>query len=1106
MSLHAGTYTRQSVLSSGTWYKIRVAESGVYCMSYEDLRNIGLSNPAGVRVYGYGGGELSQLFSEQIDDLPSVPIYMAKGADGVFGEGDYILFYAQGPVSWKYGADGYAHTRNTYSNYGYYFVCDDAGVQNILPTSLPYTPTPGCEAIRTYTQLSVVDNDLVNLVDPAGHDGGGRIWYGEKFTRSAAVRSFTFAMHHLTGEPVRVTCDFAAKSTENSSIRCAIGQSSASENIAGIPVSDNYTKANTAHISKTMLPVGTQQQTITLSYSTMSETATGYLNYIEIAAPAVLHMEGAWMPIQVHHNTEARRLYKLSGAGPDVQLWDIQRLDSVRLVPTSQAGDTLYWESTSAQGTWVAVRTGSVSGMTPEAVGRIGCQNLHQYDNKDYVIITPENMYEASRVLAAAHDAEGLTTLVVTDQQVYNEFSSGTPDATAYRKLMKMLYDRAEGSILPPQYLLLMGDGSFDNRGILSFSGNHNLLTYQDYNSTHEINAYSSDDYFGHLQDGSGLNTAKDKMCIGVGRLPVSTPEEAYAVVNKTIQYMQSASKGKWKQQIAVLADDGDSGLHIDVAEAGAEPMRKANPSFVVNKIYLDAFVQESSASGERYPMAQQKLSHLFDSGILFFDYSGHGGYNSITSEGIMNIASIRAMTNKNLGFWMMATCNFGHFDAKETCAAEHAVLNTDGGAIAVLAADRTVYAHLNDVINQQICTRLFEHDSPCGYSNTLGHATMEAKNNAGSNINKLTYILLGDPAVSIPFPTQYEVKVSAAPDTIRALSVDTIYGYIADENGDADSTFNGELYVTVYDKLQQITTLDNDHDGSTRTYNDYPNRLFSGKTQVKDGQWQFTFMTPKDIRYNYGEGRMVFYAYDSNRSVEGTGHYEDFLIGGSSTKEYMHSTGPDMEIWLNYSQSPMEWYSGGGKTHPHPHFYARLWDEYGINTVGSGIGHDLLLTIDSDPQQTYVLNDYFENNEGGYQGGDVSYPMLEQAEGMHTLRFRAWDLLNNSSSAMLSYEVVQSLEPQLYRVYTYPNPVAQGEVFTMCVDHDRPDDVAKTEVLFYNTSGQLIHQYSQRGYEPISLSPQSIGLACGIYIYKVIVTESTGETSASMGGKMIVR
>lgn len=1106
-------YVSSSVLSSGTFVKIRIAETGLYAISYDNLRSMGL-DPTSVRVYGYGGAMLAQNFTlDKIDDLPLVPVYLDKGTDGVFNSGDRLIFFAQGSVSWSYNGSRFSHTRNPYSDYGYYFLTSDKGATEEIRTEAAAEATAS-SVINTYIDYRLHERELVNLIDRSGEEGGGREFYGEQFTPDT-TRHFSFRFDGLvtSSNSFRWYINLAAYSNEVSTFTVSMGKDTAKVTTTAIKSSEFYTKATAVSSNKTLTPSADADKDIAIRFSNGSSTALGFLNYIEINATCSLTL-AADKVLQFRSKTGYGSSnyvrFTLSGASAETQIWDVTDKADIKRIGATYlpASGTMQFTALNNQvHEYVAFNPSQVSYLSPVSMGAVANQDLHQLQDIDLVIITPEAFLPEAQRLGAAHqEYDNMTVAVVTDQQVYNEFSSGTPDATAYRWLMKMLYDRANrsgGAIQAPRYLCLFGDGTFDNRKLLGPSGNNWLLTYQAKNSLVETNAYATDDYFGFLDDNEGDVDVNGRMDIGVGRLPVNSLLQATGVVDKLVRHISGAHKGKWKNQLIFLADDGDSNLHTDCADLAGESVRVNNPDFVANKIYLDAYTQEVNASGESYPLAQTRLNNLLNSGALLFDYCGHSGYNNASSEGMVTLAGVRAMQNPNPAFWIFASCSFALFDAGKVSVAEEAVLNPDGGAIAVCSSDRTVFANQNATLNKHICDSLFYHPTPFAYERRIGDAVRLGKNACGSDDNKMAYVLLGDPAISLHFPTDYQVITTSIPDTLNALDVATVEGYIQSEDGDTASWFNGRLNVSVYDKLQRVTTLDNDQpDESSKkksTYNDYPNILFQGETNVTDGHFTYTFMVPKDIRYNFGNGRIVYYALDSITGEEGVGHHEAFVVGGSSSVQIVDTVGPELDIYLGSSK-----FQNGGKVNETPHFYARISDENGINTVGSGIGHDLLLIVDNKATETYVLNDFFSATNNSYQQGIVSYQMAELTEGQHSLFFRAWDLLNNSSSRTVDFEVVKGLDPDVVSVITYPNPVEYGGWINFSFECDQPDVLMNTDIFIYDVSGRLIHRISQRGTETVRWNLSETATPPGVYLYKVQLSSPSTKT-CSKNGKLII-
>ena len=1096
----AHTYTTQSVLSSGSFVKIRVDKAGLYSISYSDLASMGL-DANNIRVYGFGGAMLSQNFTQsRTDDLPTVPVFF----DDI---NQRIIFYAQANISWRYTGSRFAHTRNPYSDYGYYFLTSDHG----SPVSFPNATISNgssSQIITTYSAIALHELDSLNLVDRNGVDGGGREFYGEIFT-VGAKRLFTFPELNNSVGDVYIYADVAAASAVVSTFKLEYNGSSTEKMLAAIPVSDYYTMATSTTINNTTEHGGDE---VALSFSSSKSSALGFLNYIEVTTECPLTLSAStplFFRTKQGFGTNNILSFRIAGASASTEVWDITDPAKVQKVPTQFENDTLSFMATNRTiRQYVAFNPATVTTGSPVTIGQVKQQNLHALSNIDYVVITPETLrYEAQRLADAHAEIDGFTTAVVTDEEVYNEFSSGTPDATAYRWLMKMLYDRAiqsGGSVQKPQYLLLFGDGTFDNRKLLKTSGNNTLLTYQARNSLNEVKAYATDDYFGFLDDTEGEVDIYGRMDIGIGRVPVNTVAQAAGVVDKLLRHMQNSSKGIWKNRMVFVADDGDHNLHTKGSDYAGEALRLLTPDFITHKIYLDAYTQEVTASGEQYPLAQQKMDNLLKDGVLLFDYCGHSGYNNASSEGLISTATIKQMQNDNLGFWLFVSCSFSLFDAGKVSAGEEAVLNTQGGALAICAASRTVYANQNEILNRHICDSLFYHSSAYNYSRRLGDAVRLGKNACGSDENKMSYLLLGDPASSLHFPTQYQVVTTQLSDTINALSVNEIKGYISDENGDTAKWFNGKLHITVFDKMQQVTTLDNDETDESKkqkyTYNDYPNILFQGVADIENGLFSNTFMTPKDIRYNYGNGRIVYYAYDTTTGEEGVGHYEDFIIGGSSTVQIIDTLGPEMQVYLNTPS-----FNSGDDTNEAPHFFAKIADENGINTVGSGIGHDLLLVIDGKPSETYILNDYFTAANNSYQAGTISYRMAELSEGQHSLFFRAWDLVNNSASRTITFNVVKGLNPSIMSVIAFPNPIPEGGTVNIVVDYDRPDEIMQTDLFIYDLSGRQVEHLSQRGTEALTWDMSATGgVAAGIYLYQVQLSSENIKT-VSKTGKIII-
>ncbi len=1099
------SYSQNSVLAQGRFVKIKIANSGIYKLTYEDLSSMGL-NPANVKVFGYGGAVLNQSFMlPKHDDLPEVAISMQKGSDGIFNSGDYILFYAQGINRWSYdnSKSMFTHKINSYSDFGYYFVTSDVGSGKKIedkPFVLPESST--IQTVEEFTDYQVYEKEKYNLSE------SGKEFYGEKFYENTTYNfPFNFPNPVLT-KSILVRLDVASSSSLNSTFSLSLNQSqSKSISIGARAEGNNFESAKGANGIFTFAP---QNETFNfqLTYSKPSSTSIGHLNYIEVNVRRQLKMSG---PVMQFQNVDYLGMnlytkYQLSNANTYVQIWDITDQQNITKVITEVINGKLTFTASSNElRCYLAIDpTDASSFPKPENVGEVANQNLHAIPQADMVIITHPKFLTQAEILAQAHrEKDQFTVSVMTTEQVYNEFSSGTPDATSYRWALKMLYDRAmaSGNLADlPKYLLLFGKGTFDNRKKIQTSGENFILTYEADNSLVLTSSYVTDDYFAFLDDEEGTNIPSHLLDIGVGRFTVTTSEQATNVVNKTIGYMNNAGKGNWKNQICFVADDGGNGdgsIHMKQADSIAVSIARKYPSYQINKIYLDAFKQEISASGERYPLAKSRFQNLLRTGLFLLNYTGHANSSGWTNESILTIEDVKSMTNTHLPLWVAATCDFVQFDLEKESAGEHVVFNPMGGGIGILAAARPVYASQNHTLDKLFCESLFT--KPNGKYMRVGDVVSYTKNNIGTENNKLSYVYVGDPAIRLNYPTDFKIfttkvneSTSFGNDTLRALSVATVEGIVADDNGIKKTDFNGVLQAVIYDKSKRVTTLNNHKDG-TLTYTEQQNTIFSGKTEVKNGEFKFSFMLPKDIKYNYGTGRINYYAQDDVNNFEAQGFFENFIVGGTSKNYIDEADGPSVQIFLN-----SENFVSGDKVNETPLFKAIVSDINGINTAESAIGHDISLTIDDDPMQSYVLNDYFQATANSYKEGVLNFKLPEMKNGKHTLTFRVWDLLNNSSSKTIEFEVQKGLTPVIFRVYNFQK-VGDSNMHIV-VKHDRPETILDTTVEIFDLSGRKIWSFKQTASDNITWDLKAnngLKVLNGVYLYRVSIKTSDSDITS---------
>jgi hypothetical protein len=1100
------TYKATSVLSEGRFVKVRIKESGVYKLTFDDLSGMGV-NPANVRIFGYGGAILNQSFLlSKIDDLPEIAIHMETGSDGVFNAGDYVLFYAQGINSWSYNTSlgMFTHIINHYSNYGYYFVTSDVGEGRKIQPVDTEIPT-------SFTDVAQFTDYLVHEKESQSLANSGKEFYGETFADILSYNlNFSFPNIAKSANTVKVRLDVAASSSDPSNFLLNLNaEQSKSLAVAARTKNDNYEKARLANGLYTFTP-SNDLLNFNITYVKANSTSKGYLNYLEVNAIRALTFSGTAMQFQNVDNlgVDSYSRLQLSNASTNTKIWDITNLTNITSINGTLNGNVLsVFSSNKTLKSYLAIDpTAAASFPKPEIVGVVPNQNLHALPQVDMIIITHPDFISQAKRLALAHNTMGeITVEVVTTEQVYNEFSSGAPDASAYRWMMKMLYDRAlNDASKKPKYLLLFGRGSFDNRKVIHSSSEGFVLTYQAENSHVETMSYVTDDYFAFLEDAEGTQVPAHTMDIGVGRFPVITLQESTDVVSKNINYMQNTNRGIWKNQLCYLADDGDGSLHMKQADSVAAYIGRTYPSFQLNKIYLDAYQQEVNASGETYPVARTQFHNLLRNGLFLLDYVGHAGPTGWTNEQILSTADVKGLSNKNLPLWVAATCDFLQFDIATVSAGEHVLLNPVGGGIGIISAARPVYASQNERINKLINQFLFQKEN--GKYPRIGDVLSKAKNGLGSEINKLSYVYMGDPALRLNYPGQFKIvaekinhKSVVGNDTLRALSVNTFSGYVADMEGNPVTAYNGTLSAAIYDKVRTITTLNNDKTGSF-TFNDRPNILFSGSTEVVDGKFEINFMLPKDIKYNYGTGRINLYASD-DLAGEAQGSFENFIIGGSIADFEYETDGPLVDMYLNTAD-----FKSGGQVNETPMLIANVSDMNGINQVGSGIGHDIMMVIDDDPDQSYILNDFYKSDLNDFSKGTIRYKMPTMKSGKHSVSLRVWDLLNNSTVQTMDFEVVKGLEPEIFNIYNYPNPVKSYTKFV--VEHDRPETVLNATVDIYDLSGRKVWTFNQSTLDEITWDMNDIygqRLKTGVYLYRVSILSNSNKVFSKINKLMIV-
>ncbi len=1102
-SVLMGSSVTNSVLSSGNWYKISVGQTGVFKIDYQLLKSIGINpdniDPRNISIYGNGGGMLPELNSaSRHDDLVENPILVVGEGDGKFDAGDYILFYAQGPSLWSYNAanSSFDYNMNVYADENYYFITvgQSAGRRTVN------APAAGAatNSTSTFDELQQYEVDEKNL------GSTGRGWFGDFFNFSVSSRTFNFNLPNVvTSEPVNIQTAFAAKSINNTS---SVNVSANGQNISSFNINQigNGSYPNYANAGSDIgsINLSSSALSVQVSFNNSSSAAEGYLDYIKVHGRRNLVFSGTSFNFRDSRVVGAGNVteYTIQGGSSSSIIWDVTDPVNALNIPYTNTGGQLKFTASSDVLREFVVFNTTGSFPAPNAQGKVPNQNLHGLKHPDMIVlVTPALRAEAERFAQYRSAKSGIYVQVVLLDEVYNEFSSGRPDVTAVRDFMRMLYLNANGNASDePKYLLLFGNATYDYKG-KEFSIETVIPTYQSLEALSQISSYATDDYFALLDDNEGsIRDANHDMDVAVGRFPVRTIDQARVMVDKVIHYESIATFGSWRNNITFVADDEDTNVHLNHAEGHCNNVATREPVYNIDKIYLDAFQLQSTPAGLRYPGVNDAINTKMFNGCLMMNYTGHGGPAGFAHERILTIDDIRSWENYDaMPLFVTATCEFTRYDdPARISAGEEIVLNPKGGAIAAVSTSRLVYAHANERTNRNFINNLFELYQ--GRFPTIGEVVMLTKNASSGNndvMNDRKFGLYGDPSLTLAYP-KYDVvtteidshSVTTQSDTLKALQQITIRGEVRNTDGSLFTGFNGVVYPTIFDKPVTYVTLANSAGSSKTDFEVQKNIIFRGKASVKDGKFSFTFIVPKDIAYNYGKGKISYYA--DNGEIDAHGYQDDIYVGGTATDYVADNKGPDIEVFMNDEK-----FVKGGITDANPVILVKLYDVSGINTVGNGIGHDLVAVMNEDTRNTYVLNDYYESDTDDFRSGTARYPLFNLPDGRYKVVAKAWDVHNNSAEDNTEFIVTSNPCLALEDVFNYPNPFNYSTKFQF--EHNKPGELLFVDLKIFDYSGRLVKQLTKTidspGFKIDDLewdgqTDNGMNLSNGTYVYRLEV------------------
>ena len=1135
----------QSVLARGSWFKFPIRKAGVYVINRAFISALGLNpdkvDPEDIRIYGNGGRPLPALNSApRPADLIENAVRVYGGGDGRFDEGDKVLFYARGPYGWeKNEQETWRHFVHPFSVHNYYFLTIKPGGQKVSFRSFP-----AWENVVRYSQVDsrfFVEEDLENL----GQDGAGSglDWLGWRLDTTVPERvMLDTLLTNLEAGEVRFKSRVAARANPAATLVFKVNdQVVAHVTPPPVPLSGagavegNSAYARIVSFSHTLEASGALELSLRLQGG--GNDPQGWFDWVEVTYPMRLEAQRGYLEWETPLQATGPMEFVLQGFTSAPEVWDVTNgAEVVRLeaVPSDAGAYRVQLMVTDAPRQLVAFDRTYQPYTLSEEVQSVPNQNLHGVTGyPTFVIVAPQALWEEAERLATYRQSQGLDVWLVDIEQVYNEFSGGVPDMRAVRDFFKFLYDRAPDEERMLRYALLFGDGHYDYRNITGTLAPNYIFPYETEETLYRIRSYTSDDYFGLLDDNEGLwifpgdrTPSSERVDIGIGRLTVQTLEEARVAVDKIMHYERPETFGSWRMRYTFVADDGPAGnannqdLHTINADVVAEAVEASHPELNLHKIYAIVYPAVTTAAGRRVPGAHDDLLRSVKEGTLLWNYSGHGNTEQLADERLFSVEDIDALDNYDrLTIFITATCSFGRWDmAERQSGAELLLTHPEGGAVALFSTVRLVYTSsgttsYNVALNLALNEFLFERDEN-GLPMRLGDVLRLTKNtDRGAQGNNRKFNLLGDPTLRLGLPVQRVVVDSlngiALTDTLaplRALEEVHITGHVERVDGARDTAYDGVAEVSVFDAVRQVP-IPEDMVRFTRGYFKVQNELiWRGKVEVKQGQFTASFIVPKDISYSYKPGKISVYV--ASDAMDGAGVSKQIIVGGTAEQPLADQEGPRITLFLNDST-----FVDGGVAPPRSLLIVRLSDDSGINTVGAGVGHELLLVIDGEEEEAIDLSERFQGALNSYKQGEVRYELPVLEPGFHSLYVRAWDVVNNSSKAELTFEVVPEEELTLRNVFNYPNPTS-GPTWFVFQHNQPPGTPAEVSVRIYTLSGWPVRTLSSEEILPNGVLEHSTVkiywdgrdedldlLSTGVYLYRVRV-----ETQSESGERNVAQ
>ncbi len=1090
-ALPAEHYAANSVLAEGRWAKVKVASTGMQLITNSQLKTLGFTDPSKVNVYGTGGQMVSEIITETPDDLPLLPcVRTTKG----------ILFFGVDNAQWIYRDGQMSHTLNPYCSESYYFISDRA-VEVPETKKSNATADVNGDALTSFTSRLYYEQDQINPV------GYGRRLLGEDF-RTQKNRTFKFTMPDKVGLDVEARVCFAAKTVNGSSSLVLKANDktlpATSENVIPGVSGDNFYNVTTI---RNTFEHDSESLSLEVNYNYSGVIYHARLDYIEVFYDRKLALRDG--ELHFYGDFSGSGL-ELSGCPDDVVVWDVTQPWAPALVEYARDGDKVRFTAPKGYREYVAFDS-SKAGKSVTTVSGNYNQNIHAMPSPDMLIVAyPQYKAAAERIANVHRTKDEMEVVVLSPQEIYNEFSGGHADIGAFRKLLKMWYDRDDERKI--SHCLLLGRGSYDSKMVspnVKSAKYVPLPLWQSEEGLSEAESYSTDDIIGMIDDETAqtFDISRSQIRVAVGRLPVTSAAEANNAAAKIEKYVNNPEYGSWRNRVMLIADDQDGNAHLTQTEDVYTQLSTNAPHYRYEKVYLDTYELKSTGVGLTYPDAKQRVLRTWNEGVGYTNYIGHASPNSWTHEKLLTWTDMVNINNTNLTFLCAATCSFGHWDGDEVSGAEVMTLNPNYGFIGAITPSRTVYIGLNGPLNISF-SNYFLTDAEDGRNYTVGQAFIKGKN-AIYEKNKLRYCLISDPALRIPKPGKRIMIESFDAVTLDEQSDDelmvlpagskvNVKGKVCNSDGSVVDNFSGVIQLDLYDAERVVETLGNGKEGEATFFNDRTVKLSSVSAKVEAGVWSATLFVPTEIGNNYSPAKLLAYGWTKDGN-EAQGSTEKFYVYGEQEGASTDTKGPEFDyLYLNFPGQ-----EDGCSVNATPVLHAAFSDESGINLSDAGIGHKMTINVDGNKIYDDVDSFYSPDPERA-EAGYVSYPLDELMPGEHTLTFTVYDNANNSSKKSLSFNVATTRDPLIRDLTTDVNPASVSVEFSMGVD--APNSSMKCRIEVFDLMGKRVWQSEETKLVDMQGNLSKRWDLCdsagrrvprGIYLYRATVETSEGRYSS---------